>query len=49
MWASPGNIPINTSLISLGINISFLSDEDKRLIPFVERIFLVTKLAKKSY
>ena len=37
MWASPSIIPIKISLISSGIVIWPLSDEDKRTIPFVER------------
>lgn len=38
MWASPSKIPINTSLTSPGNLIAVLSDEDKRVIPFVERV-----------
>lgn len=49
MCAWPSSIPINTSFISLGINICFLSDEDKGLTPFVEPLLIVTKLAHISY
>ena len=38
MWASPSKIPINTSLTSSGNLIAVLSEEDKRVIPFVERV-----------
>jgi hypothetical protein len=34
---SPSKIPINISLTSLGSVIKALSDEDKRVIPLVER------------
>jgi len=37
MWASPNKIPINTSFTSSGSFIEALSEEDKRVIPFVER------------
>lgn len=37
MWASPSNIPINTSLTSSGNFIAALSEGDKRIIPLVER------------
>ena len=48
MWASPSNIPTNTSFISLGIVINFLSEEDIRLIPFVERLLVTIKLDNRS-
>ena len=44
MWASPSKIPINISLISSGNSITVLSDEDKRVIPFVERATNNTRL-----
>lgn len=44
MWASPSKIPINISLISLGNSIAVLSDEDKRVNPFVERVANNTQL-----
>ena len=47
MWASPSNIPTNISFILSGIVIKALSDEDKRLIPFVERAANKTKLTNK--
>jgi hypothetical protein len=37
MWASPSNIPANTSLTSSGNFIAALSEGDKRIIPLVER------------
>lgn len=48
MWASPSNNPTNTSFISLGILISFLSEEDKRLVPFVEPWLVVIKLENRA-
>jgi len=48
MWASPSNIPTNTSFISLGNVIKALSAEDKRVIPFVERAAKRIKLAPKE-
>jgi hypothetical protein len=40
MWASPSKIPTNMSFISAkpGSVIKALSVEDKRVIPFVERV-----------
>jgi hypothetical protein len=37
MCASPSKIPTNTSFISLGSVIEALSNDDKRVTPFVER------------
>ena len=55
MWASPSKIPINTSLASSGNLIAALSDEDKRIIPFVERVakntleYIKNKIRNKSF
>lgn len=38
MWPSPSIIPTNISLMSSGIVIAALSVEDKRAIPFVDRV-----------
>ena len=48
MWASPSKIPINTSLTSSGSVIKALSDEDKRVIPLVERAENNTELEIKK-
>ena len=37
MWASPSNIPINVSFISVGNLINARSLGDKRTIPLIER------------
>ena len=48
MWASPSKIPTSISLISSGNWIKALSEEDKRLIPSVERIACTTELDTKN-
>lgn len=45
--ASPSKIPTKISLISSCIVIRALSADDKRLIPFVERVALGTVLIAK--
>jgi hypothetical protein len=48
MWVSPSKIPINTSFTSSGNVTKALSDEDKRVIPLVERAEYNTKLEVKN-
>ena len=48
MWASPSKIPTRISLISSGNLIKALSEEDKCLIPSVERIACAAELDTKN-